>query len=141
MDKITFDALTRIITGLLNDASSIRHKAIGLLNDADFSEPEFIQAAQAFLEKQEDAYIRDDMERRAAKLWESIKAARPGKTDKYKRCTKGPLHEWEELFDDFKMGKGRVTVRCCKCGAHHEEWWNDKERYLVRNWNAKEEKS
>ena len=138
MDETQFVSLTDIMKGLLDDAASLQGKAARLLFNSEFTDPEFIRGAQMFLEKHENEFIREDMENRAAQLWESIKATRPKKLDGYKDCTARYFHEWETLFDGFPKEKGRVTVRRCECGAYHEEWWNNKERYLVRNWNAKE---
>ena len=138
MDEPKFVALTGIMKGLLDDAASLQGKAARLLVNSEFTDPEFIRGAQMFLEKHENEFIREDMENRAAQLWESIKATRPKKLDGYKDCTARYFHEWETLFDGFPKEKGRVTVRRCECGAYHEEWWNNEERYLVRNWNAKE---
>ena len=143
MVEVAFEKWSRIATELMKDAKEIEMKARQILFQADCTDAEFVMVAQE-LQKIHDNndgndYVRDEMERRADILFAEIKKSMSGKTDKYDSCTRGVFHDWEILFKDYSLstGEGTLSVRRCKCGAYHEERWNDKERYLVRNWMAK----
>ena len=145
MVEMAFEKWARQAIDLMKDAKEIETRARQMLFSVNCTHAEFIMVAQEMQKIRDDdvgtGFIRDWIERRADILFAEIKESMPEKTDGYDSYTVGVFHEWEMLFKDYALssGEGRLTVRRCRCGAYHEERWNDKERYLTRNWMAKKD--
>ena len=139
MVKIDSVKLISALTGLMQMSKTVERQAYGMLYKADCTDTEFVAAAQALQKIRHNDMVQEDMEARASKIMAEIRASRPSKPSVWVSCTMGVFHTWETLLDNYKIDNGTIKVKRCECGAYHEERWNDKERYLLRNWQAKKD--